>query len=457
MSVASDIRRAAARIRPALGDGTSTLISLHGVSAFIRLGSNLVVSRLFAPEAYGAIGVITSIMYVLEMVTDLGLRAFVTRHATADANALQTIWTIRFIRNVILTAIMLFAAPVLASFYSAPEIVPGIRVAAFLFLASSLTSMSMFSGERERRVIRLSVIDFIKLLIVTATTIIAAYFLRTYWAVIIAMFVGIAYATAASYLLVPGPPMRFRWNTGVALELWRFSRVVVPSSLISIALTQTDKFFLANFFPLAELGKFMLASSIAMMIVGLNSQYVMRVAYPLIAQVIRERPEDALATFYGSRRRYMLVMAFLIGGVIGGGGLITRTLFNDDYLGAGLYLTILGFQPLAKLMTHPAQQALIAKGFVRVTLTSNIVRIAWVLIAGTIAYFQFGPLAVVIVLSLAEAAAIPYFWWNQRRFGLFSIWSELSVYGTAAIGAALGFAGQTAVNAMIAAGYLPSF
>lgn len=457
LSVVSDIRRAARRIRPIFGDGTSALFGTHAATAFIRLGSNLIVSRLFQPEAYGAIAIITSIMYILEMVSDLGLRSFVIRHKTADATALQTVWTIRLIRNFVLTAIMFFGAPVLAGFYSAPEIAPGIRVAAFLFMLGSFTSMSMFTGERERRILRLSAIDFAKVLIVTVVTIVAAYFLRTYWAVIIAMFVGSVYAIIASHQLVPGPPMRLRWSRSDAMDLLRFSQVVVPASLISIVLTQTDRFFMANYFPLAELGKFMLAATITAAILGLHSQYTMRAIYPLVARTQRDNPEDVIKTLYSSRRRYTFIMAFLIGGLIGGGELATRILFNDNYLGAGLYLSILCLQPLGKLMTQPAQQALIAKGFVRSALMSNFLRLTWVLIAGLIAFVQFGPLAVVIVMSLAEAATIPYFWWHQRRFGVLKLSWELLVYVVAAVGAALGFAAMKAADALVAAGYLPSF
>lgn len=457
MSAVSDIRRAAKRIRPALGDGTSTLISLHIVTAVLRLGSNLIVSRLFAPEVYGAIGVIMSITFILQMTSDLGFNAYITRHRTADVKVLHTVWTVRLIRNVILTSVMALGAGFLANLYSAPEIAEGVRAAAFLILLGAFPSAAMLTAERDRRIIRLSVIDFSRTLLVISTTIVAAYFLRTYWAVIIAMFAGGLFTLFASYRLMPGPPMRLRLKLDEVLDLWRFSRIIVPSSIIGIILTQTDKFFLANFFPLAELGKFMLASSITMAIVALNTQYVMRVFYPLIAQVLRQNPQDALKTYYASRRRYTLIMAFLVGGVVGGGALVTQILFNDNYLGAGFYLSILAILPLAKLITHPAQQALIAKGFVRATLTSNFVRLGWVLVAGPIAYFQFGPLAVVIVMCLAEAVTIPYFWWKLRRFELFSLRSELLVLAAAAIGIALGYAANAASDALIAAGYLPSF
>lgn len=457
LSVVPDPSQLASRVRPYLGDGSSLLIVLQATSSALRLGSNLILTRLLIPEAFGVVAIVSSIWYVLVMLSDLGLRAYVTRHPTADDALVQTVWTIRFIRNVGLAAIMFVGAGFFANLYSAPEVSPAIRVASTFILIEGLTSLSLLTGERERRVVRLTVIDFVKFLFTSIITIVAAYFLRNFWAIIIAMFVSSVFTLVVSYTLVKGPPIRFRLHREHALDLWRFCRFVIPSSMISIVLTQTDKFFLAKFFPLAELGKFMLASALAMTILTVISEYVMRVFYPRFAQVIREAPEKATEEFYTSRRQVMLLLAFGAGGVIGAAELIVRILFNDNYLGAGFYLAILCLQPLARLSSYPAEQALIAKGFIRITLVANILRLIWVLGAAPIAYFQIGPLAVVVVMSLTEIVLLPFFWWQQRRRGLMKVSEELFIFGTAALGYIIGFSVDWAAHAAIAAGLIPAF
>ncbi len=457
MSVVPDPSRLASRVRPYLGDGSSLLIILQAATSVLRLGSNLILTRLLAPEAFGVVAIVVSIWYVLLMLSDLGLRAYVTRHPTAGDELVQTVWTIRFIRNIFLAAIMFVGAEFFASLYSAPEVSPAIRVASAFIFVEGFTSLGFFTNERARRVIRLTLIDFAKFLFTATVTIIAAYFLRNFWAIIVSMFVSSIFTLVVSYTLLKGPPIRFRLDREHVIDLWRFCRYVIPASMISIVLTQTDKFFLAKFFPLAELGKFMLASALAMTILTVMNEYVKRVFYPHFAEANRKAPEKAADMYYASRRQVMLLLAFGAGGVIGGAELIIRILFNDNYLGAGFYLAILCLQPLARLSSSPAEHALVAKGFIRIALIANILRLAWVLAAAPVAFFQIGPLAVIVVMSLTDVVLLPFFWWQLHRRGLLKVSEELFIFGAAAVGYLIGFAIDWAAHAAITAGLIPAF
>jgi len=457
LSAVADLRRAARKFRPALGDGTSTLIGVHIVSGVVQLGRNLVLSRLLVPEAYGAFGVIMSIFTILQFSSDLGVRSFVTRHATADDKVLQTVWSVRLIRSILLAGLMFLGAEPFAALYSSPELASGVRAGAGLFLAEGVASIAPMLGERNRRVIRLSLYDFARMLFITVVSIIAAVHVRSYWAIIIGMFAGAAFQIYASYRLFPRLATRLRFDRRCVIELLRFSAIIAPSSIIGIVLLQADKFFMANFFPLAELGKYVLAAAVAAAANGLTQQYVLRVFFPLMAQVIRETPDRAAQVYYGSRRRLTLVLAFGIGGVIGGGELVTQILFNDNYAGAGFYLSVLSLASIATLMIAPAEQTLIAKGFTRAVLVTNATRVAWIATAGPIAFFQFGPLAVIVAISLASYPALPFCWWRLNRYGLFKAREEFYVVAVAAVGAAIGHGVQSAAAWLVAAGYLPSF
>ena len=457
MSVANDPRPITSRVRPYLGDGSSLLIGLQVAMSVLRLGSNLILTRLLAPEAFGVVGIITSISYVLVMVSDLGLRSFVIRHPNISDELIQTAWTLRFLRNVVLAGVMFVGADFFAGFYSVPEIGPAVRIVSGLFLIDATGALSFLTAERERRVVRVTIIDFAKFLFVTGSTIIAAYFLRNYWAIVASMFLGSIYSVVTSYTLVSGPPVRFRLDREHVLDLWRFSRVIIPASIISIFLTQTDKFFLAKYFPLAELGKFMLATGLAATIMTMITRYIMRVFYPRFAHLDRQDPDKAGDAYYELRRPITLLIAFGIGGVIGGAELLIRVLFNDLYLGAGFYLSILCLRPLAKLSSLPATNAIITRGFVRVSLHSNILRLVWVIAAGTTAFFYLGPLAVIVVMSLTDVVLLPYFWLHARREGLVKFSEELFIFGVAAAGFLIGYTVDTVVHRLIEAGQLPSF
>lgn len=236
------------RIRPALGDGTSSLLGLNGLRMVLRLGSSLILTRLLAPESYGVAAILISLLFILTMLTDLGAKPFITRHETAHDELLQTVWTVRFLRGIFLTAVMFLGADMFAQLYANPDVALAIKVMAATFFLGGLSSLSFETGQRERRVLRISFLEFAIFLTTSVSTLIAAYFLRNYWAVVIGYFIAAFVRIWMSYALIPFRPVRFRLERDHLIELWKFSRYIVPSSLILVVLMQADKVLVANFF-----------------------------------------------------------------------------------------------------------------------------------------------------------------------------------------------------------------
>ncbi|MEO1251538.1 MAG: oligosaccharide flippase family protein [Pseudomonadota bacterium] len=454
---AAELRLWARRIRPTLGDGSSFLVVTQSVQLFLRIFSSLIVTRLLSPEAYGVIGVITSVSYILVMVSDMGLRAYIIRHKEAGDGLIQTVWTVRVLRCLVLFLVMFIGAGAFAKAYNAPEVATAIRVCAFLFLIEAGSSLGPPLAERRREVIKCAAIDFAKFVFVTSTTIIAALYFRTYWAIVISMFAGAVLGFIISYTLLKGPSVRFSLNRDHVIDLWRFWRIIIPSSIVTIGLTQANVFAVARFFPLEELGRYTLAITIAGAVGSLSGEYIMRVFFPLYAEARRIGAARAQAAYYAARRNMMMFFALGIGGLVGGGELIVRLLYNEDFLGAGYYLSLACLAPFARLFSFPAEQAIITNGFLRVALHANVLRLLWILAAGYCAYSAFGPAGLIVAIFLTEAMVAPYYLWHLHRHGLLRLTEEGLIFAVGLIGAIIGYLVNLGAERLIAAGYLPNF
>lgn len=424
---------------------------------FIRFLSSLVTTRLLAPDVYGAVGILMAAIFILQLVSDIGFHAQVIRMRRTDEAALNTLWTIRVGRNVLLAAVLAgFSGPI-ASAYGAPELAPAMAACSLLFLYEAAQPFGYFLAERARRLLRLTVVELAGGVLVALVTIAAAFVLRDYWAVVIALHVGAIYTLAANHLLFPKTPLRFTFDKDAAREFWALAKFVFPASLITIALTQIDKFVMARFFPLELVGVFFLAATLAAAARGLVDSYLQRVFYPLIAEAARATPDWSKAAYYSARRRISLALAFGIGGLIGGADLLLRILFDDRYLGAAPFLSLLAIAPLLRLSSFPAELFLVAKGFPRVAVLANGARLAWVGAAGGAAFLAFGPMAAVIAVNLIELAALPVYFFHLARFGALKWGEEALLLAVALAGAGIGFGLSALARALLAAGVLPPF
>ena len=100
-------------------------MTLGGVGGqqFLRLASNLILTRLMFPEAFGLMALIQTFMVGLQMFSDIGIGPSIIQNRRGeDPDFLNTAWTIQIIRGTILWLLSCALAWPLARFYDEPQI-----------------------------------------------------------------------------------------------------------------------------------------------------------------------------------------------------------------------------------------------------------------------------------------------------------------------------------------------
>ena len=91
--------------------GTWTFVG-YGVSQAIRLGGNLVMTRLLVPEMFGVMAIASIVLAMLMMLSDIGLtHNIVQSRRGEDPVFLNTAWAVQIIRGGLLwAAALLFSS-----------------------------------------------------------------------------------------------------------------------------------------------------------------------------------------------------------------------------------------------------------------------------------------------------------------------------------------------------------
>jgi O-antigen/teichoic acid export membrane protein len=340
-------------LKASLKAGIWTLAG-HGSSQALRLASNLLLTRLLAPEAFGTMSVATVILVGVVMFSDLGLRQVIVRSKEAsDPTFLNTVWTLQVLQGVGVAAVLLLIAAGLAlaqhqgvvppgSTYAATELpllVAGFSVGAMIF---GLESTKLASAEKE---MLLRPVVFLELasqaLGLVAMCAVAAVYPTVYVLLIGALVTG-ASKTAASHLLPIATRNRLQWSWPVVRQVCHISSWIVVSSALTFISGNVDKLLLAWLLGSHAMGQFAIAS----LLVGAANDVVVRlssrVAFPAITKAY-ERNNAALARSYYRFRTptdafCLLLAAFLFWF----GPDVVRILYDDRYAEAGTILGILG-------------------------------------------------------------------------------------------------------------------
>ena len=236
--------------------------------------------RLLGIEAYGLVALI-SVLQIAVAVLDLGLSATVTRQIAADAphrnksslDLIDTASTVYWLIALLIAAAIYAGAPVLAANWfrgatlSQTEVTQGIQlIAAYVALRWPVAFYAgVLSGVQ-----RMDVLNVIKAGSVTLRLggglvlllIFPSLMAFLSWFVASAMLELLGYAIAC-YRLLPGMSMQPRFSLATVRQVWRFSAAMNLIAIISVFLTQTDRFVVGTLLGLEALGYYSLAYNTA--------------------------------------------------------------------------------------------------------------------------------------------------------------------------------------------------
>lgn len=402
----------------------------YGVTAAIKLLSSLVLTRLLSPEAYGIFGILLSFLFMIELMSDVGTVGLLVRHERGgEVKFIHTIWTVRLIRCTLNFCIVFLGAPIVAALYKTPLLTSAFRVLSFWFLFMGAESMSFVLAQRDQRARIANYADMVSSAAMTFFVIGVASVLKNHFALIYGALLQRALLMIASYFFYRNIGVGLAFDRQALSEQFKFARYVLPSSLLTIVLTQYDKIVLLKLFNLTILGVYGIAQNMLGPITGIIIHNARVVLYARCAEYFRTNRETARSRYYSENKRLMMVGTILPAMVAGFSQSIVSILYDARYAMVGPILMITGLAAILVAFQYASENLLVASGRSYVVLLSNIIRVCTIIPASLLGYYFFGLYG---FLWFNVAAMIPlliYFFWEQKRSGLLDLASELKRMG----------------------------
>jgi len=438
-----------ARVLQIVTGGVASIAFTVATTNLLRIASSMTLTRLLDTSAYGVVGVITSVAFTLAMLSDVGIYDFLVRHHEGDEAAfLDQVWTIRLVRGVALAVAMAILAKPIAGFLGKPELAPVIAVWSIDFALEGASSLSFATAVRQQKLWRLSNMELIANVNTLVVSVALAAITHSYWAMIGGMFVGSATRTILSYLLFPGARRRLNFSRTRSREMWGFSRYIAISSILSLAIMQSDKVVLAKIMPLSTYGLYAIATTLAVAPGALATPYAIRILLSVYSKTARENRPALRYVVYQARRRVALLYMTGVGGLIGAAPLIVEILYDPRYRGVALFLQLLLISTGLRMSSLSAKQALIAVGRTGAQLIGNVASIIWLAIGGIIGLATGHILLLVAIVGTVEVPNLVCLLWSMHRERLLDWRQELlgpvamaagTAFGAAVSASAVGF------------------
>ena len=408
------------------GDLFATGLSFGGL-LLIKLISSIVLTRILRPEAYGVITIITSIAFVVTMLADTNVSLFLIRDKNAeDPRYINTAWTMRLCRSFLNTTIVFLGAPfITTTIYHAPELVTPLRVYSICDAISGLGSMAFVLAVRRKQSRITMYSELTAVFISTAFSVIYCYFSRNYWGIIYGMVFNSLLMMSFSYRFYPEFRPKFQFDKTAAREILSFTKFTMPSSLLTIALTQFDKAIFLRLFDLRLLGIYGLAGNIANPVEALVGKISSQVLYPRCAHNFRT-DESSYAIKYYTENVKLFASIMIVPAAVGGAAhLLIALLYDPRYAQAAAVLQAFMVRAMLLSLSTPAEDLLVASGSTHVILVGNLCRAAGMFLGCFIGYQLFGFTGFTYGVALSALLPLLYNWWYQHSKHLLIVRYEL--------------------------------
>lgn len=330
--------------------------ALLGAAQFVKLGvtilSTVIIARLLTPSDYGVIAMLAPVAVLILMFQDLGLSTATIQKATLSGEESNAMFWLNLLASIALAGVLVACAPLVAWFYEGDYRVGYVTAASALpLIVGGLTLQHGALLNREMRFAWLSAIDVANAVAAFLATALLAWWLRSYWALMLGTFAGVIVQSAMLWGVC-----RFRpaWPPTIraAKSMMRTGCHVTGFNLVNFLVRNADTVLVARFSGAVAAGLYDRSYRLLMLPIQNINTPINRVLLPLLSRN-RDMPQVYRRYFLLAARGVMLASAPAIAVSAATSAELMPFLLGDKWGDAGpiyFWLGLAGLlQPVANL------------------------------------------------------------------------------------------------------------
>ena len=405
-----------------------------GAGQFLRLLSNIILTRLLVQEAFGIMALTMVMITSVAMLSDLGIRASVIQNPDAeDRDFLDTAWTINMIRGVVLFIAVCIVAFPFSDFYETPEILYLVPMVGVRILIDAATTTKLTIYRRDVKLKQIALIELAGQVGGLILMIPLAWYFEAVWTLVVAGLVQSGLKTTVSYLL-PVKNNRFRWHKESVHKIYHFGRWIFLSTAMNFADASADRLIFGKLVSLAMLGVYNIGGMMASIAGRIVARLTVSLFFPVLSRVHEENGEIA-PEFKRIRKPLVIIAGWTSAILIGAGQSLMHTLYDERYAAAGWIVQFLAAGLWFSSLGQMNHTALLAVGDSRWGAVMNIAKVIGLAIFIPIGWHYWEFPGAVAAISFAETFRYGSSVIGTKRHGVHLFLSDcrftLQVAGTA--------------------------
>lgn len=373
----------------------------------LQFASNLILTRLLFPEAFGLMALSTVFLVGLAMFSDLGIRPAIIRDPRGSEPAfLNTAWTIQVARGFALFFVGCLLAYPISLIYEQPILFPLLATLSTTAAISGFASVKTATAERD---LDFKAVTFIQIagqaaLIIAMVTL--AYTWRSVWALAAGNIIGAIVTVLLGHAVLRGHRHRFRIEAESARSLIHFGKWIFLSTIVTFLGGEGLRAIQGGFLNPAEFGVLAIAYTIAAIPIDLSIKLTGTIGLPALSDAYRNHPDRMALVLRKFRQRTLALSLLLVSVVVFISERLIEILYDERYHEAGAFVVAITLSNAVSLIFAGYNNAFLAIGksktYLLVAAFSAIARIIGLILG----FHIFELLGMIVGIGIANVAML---------------------------------------------------
>lgn len=287
----------------------------------IQFVIGIIIARILAPEDFGVVGMTAIFLALANTIVDSGFGSALIQKKDRTEADYSTCFYFNILVGFAIYGILWIAAPWIADFYRTPILTDVVRVLGIAFIINSLSISQTARMTAEMQFRQMSVITIVAQLV---TGLVGLVLAMTGWGVWALVFQQIA--SGAVRLI--GMEIALKWVPSLQFSrqsfrhLFGFGSKILCSSIINTVYNNLYTLVIGRAFLPSDVGYYTRANQTAALPTNSLTQVVMKVAYPMMAQV-----QDDVERLRNAYTKFLRAQLFVIFPVLLGMAALAEPLF----------------------------------------------------------------------------------------------------------------------------------
>jgi O-antigen/teichoic acid export membrane protein len=249
-------------VRSRLAKGSAWIAGARLVVNILGLVSTLLLARLLTPADFGLVAIATSLLAILNSVTELSLTQALVQHKNPTEDHFHAAWTLQLLRNLILAIGFALCSFPAAAILNEPRLTDLMGVLAISVLLQGIINPRSIMMTRDLVFWQQFMLQVGSRVIGLIVSVAIALIYRSYWALIWGVVASQIANVLLSYTVLPFlPRLRLRG----ARDLLNFSVWLTLGQVINTINWRSDHLFVGGYLGRTALGYYTVGDNLAIM------------------------------------------------------------------------------------------------------------------------------------------------------------------------------------------------